>query len=87
MTASCTSRARIATAATRTTGRSEFLVEDPLFNAIWLWSTHALAEIAELIGEDPAPHREAAARIHDGLMRAAVGRRALPRRATCARTG
>ena len=23
-----------------------FLVEDPLFNAIWLWSTHALAEIA-----------------------------------------
>jgi glycogen debranching enzyme len=50
-------------------GRSAFLVEDPLFNAIWLWSTHALAEIAELIGEDPGPHREAAARIHDGLLR------------------
>lgn len=47
---------------------SAFLVEDPLFNAIWLWSTHALAEIAELIGEDPEPHRAAAARIHDGLM-------------------
>jgi hypothetical protein len=49
-------------------GRSEFLVEDPLFNAIWLWSTHALAEIAALIGEDAGPHREAAARIHDGLI-------------------
>ena len=49
-------------------GRSPFLVEDPLFNAIWLWSTHALAEIAELIGEDAGPYREAAARIHDGLM-------------------
>ena len=60
MTASCTSRARTATPATRTTGAAQFLVEDPLFNAIWLWSTHALVEIAELIGEDPAPHREAA---------------------------
>lgn len=49
-------------------GSSQFLIEDPLFNAIWLWSTHALAEIAELIGEDPAPHRAAAARIHDGLV-------------------
>ena len=48
-------------------GRSAFLVEDPLFNAIWLWSTHALIEIAELIGEDPEPHRESAARIHAGL--------------------
>jgi hypothetical protein len=49
-------------------GSSAFLVEDPLFNAIWLWSAHALAEIAELIGEDPAPHRAAAARIHEGLI-------------------
>ena len=49
-------------------GRSPFLVEDPLFNAIWLWSTHALAEIAGLIGEDAGPYREAAAGIHTGLM-------------------
>ena len=49
-------------------GRSAFLVEDPLFNAIWLWSTHALAEIASLIGEDAGPYREAAAGIHAGLM-------------------
>jgi glycogen debranching enzyme len=49
-------------------GEGAFRVEDPLFNAIWLWSTHALIEIAEAIGEDPGPHRETAARIHEGLM-------------------
>ena len=48
-------------------GVAPFLVEDPLFNAIWLWSTHALAEIAALAGADPAPHQEAAARIHAAL--------------------
>jgi glycogen debranching enzyme len=47
---------------------SAFLVEDPLFNAIWLWSTHALAEIAERIGEDAAPFREAATGIHAALL-------------------
>jgi glycogen debranching enzyme len=61
-------------------GASQFLIEDPLFNAIWLWSAHALAEIAERIGADPAPHRAAAARIHDGLMtRLWDGERFLPR--------
>jgi glycogen debranching enzyme len=49
-------------------GESAFLVEDPLFNAIWLWSTHALVEIAQRIGEDPGPFRESAAAIHDGLI-------------------
>jgi glycogen debranching enzyme len=48
--------------------RAAFLVEDPLFNAIWLWSTHALADIAALIAEDPGPYRESAAAIHAGLM-------------------
>jgi hypothetical protein len=60
---------------------SSFLVEEPLFNAIYLWSTHALAEIAELLGEDPAPHRAAAARIHAGLIErlwSPVQRRFLP---------
>jgi len=47
---------------------SPFLVEAPLFNAIYLWSAHALAEIAAVLGEDPAPHRAAAQRIHDGLL-------------------
>jgi hypothetical protein len=35
-----------------------FVVEDPLFNAVFLASTHALAEVASLTGADPAPHRE-----------------------------
>jgi glycogen debranching enzyme len=61
-------------------GSAAFLVEDPLFNAIWLWSTHALAEIAGRIDEDPAPFREAAARIHAGLLdRLWDGGRFLPR--------
>jgi hypothetical protein len=47
---------------------SPFLVEDPLFNAIYLWSTHALVEIATIIGADPQRHRRAAARIHDGML-------------------
>jgi glycogen debranching enzyme len=49
-------------------GSAAFLVEDPLFNAIWLWSTHALAEIAERIGEDDRPFHDAAARIHAALL-------------------
>jgi glycogen debranching enzyme len=49
-------------------GDSAFLVEDPLFNAIWLWSTHALVEIAQRIGEDAGPFREAAAGIHAALL-------------------
>jgi hypothetical protein len=45
-----------------------FAVEDPMVNAIYLASTHALAELAEIVGADPEPHREAAACIHEGLM-------------------
>jgi hypothetical protein len=48
--------------------RSAFLVEDPLFNAIWLWSTHALVELAESLGEDPGRFREAAERLHAALL-------------------
>jgi hypothetical protein len=47
---------------------SPFLVEDPLFNSIWCWSAHALAEIAAILGTDPAPHHQLARRIHDGLV-------------------
>ena len=47
---------------------SPFLVEDPLFNAIYLWSTHALAEIASIVGADAKPHRRAAQRIREGLL-------------------
>jgi len=45
-----------------------FAVEDPLVNATYLASTHALAEMAEIIGGDPVPHRETAQRVHRALL-------------------
>ncbi|GIW20637.1 MAG: hypothetical protein KatS3mg065_0933 [Chloroflexota bacterium] len=52
----------------RMTEVSPFLVVGPLFVAIHLWSTHALAEIARIVGADPRPHVEAAERIHAALL-------------------
>jgi hypothetical protein len=46
-----------------------FVVAGPLFAAIHLWSTHALAEIAAIVGADPVPHREATDRIHAAMVR------------------
>jgi hypothetical protein len=46
----------------------EFLVVDPGFNALWAWSELALAEIAEHLGADPAPHRTEADRISDAMV-------------------
>lgn len=46
-----------------------FAVAGPLFTAIHLWSTHALAEIARLVDADPSPHEIAARRIHEALIR------------------
>ncbi|WP_067461888.1 MGH1-like glycoside hydrolase domain-containing protein [Actinomadura macra] len=45
-----------------------FAVEDPLVNATYLASTHALAEVAAIIGGDPTPHRECAQRVHTALL-------------------
>jgi glycogen debranching enzyme len=45
-----------------------FAVEDPLFNAVLLASTCALAEVASLAGADPGPHREAAQRIRAAML-------------------
>lgn len=45
-----------------------FTVEDPLFNAILLDGELCLAEIARLLGRDPAPHRTAAQAVHHALM-------------------
>ncbi|WP_067479667.1 amylo-alpha-1,6-glucosidase [Actinomadura hibisca] len=45
-----------------------FAVEDPLVNAIYLASTHALADIATIVGADPVPHRERADRVHRALL-------------------
>jgi hypothetical protein len=47
---------------------SPFLVEDPLFNAVTLWSAHALAEIAVILDEERAPFDAAVRRIHDGML-------------------
>jgi hypothetical protein len=44
-----------------------FRLEDPAFNALWARSELALAEIADAIGSDPAPHRARAAELRDAL--------------------
>ncbi|MEV4482969.1 MGH1-like glycoside hydrolase domain-containing protein [Micromonospora coxensis] len=50
-------------------GRHPFLVECPLFNAALGTAEHALARIAAVVGADPGPHRERAARITEALVR------------------
>jgi glycogen debranching enzyme len=64
-----------------------FVVEDPLFNAVFLASTHALAEVAELAGADPGPHREAAQRIHRAMLDRLWDRETCCFRARDVRTG
>jgi hypothetical protein len=44
-----------------------FLVEDPLFNSVLLWSLDAMSELAELVGDDPTPHGRAADRVRAAL--------------------
>lgn len=46
-----------------------FAIAGPLFDAIYLWSLHALAEIARVVGADPRPHEESARRAHQALVR------------------
>ncbi|MCC5575912.1 hypothetical protein IMZ11_09710 [Microtetraspora sp. AC03309] len=46
-----------------------FAVEDPMFNGIWLLSCDAMARLAsEVVGVDPEPFQEAAARIRGALL-------------------
>jgi glycogen debranching enzyme len=47
---------------------SQFLVEDVLFNTVYLWSAHALVEIAGILGEATARLEAAARTIHEGLL-------------------
>ena len=44
-----------------------FRLEDPAFNALWIRSELALADIADAIGADPSPHRERAAGLTTAL--------------------
>jgi glycogen debranching enzyme len=46
-----------------------FLVEDPLFNSVRIWSLDALADIAGAVDEDPAPFRDQAMRVSAALRR------------------
>ncbi|WP_428815065.1 hypothetical protein SALCHL_005541 [Streptomyces albus subsp. chlorinus] len=45
-----------------------FAVEDPGFNALFIASEHALADLAEEVGEDPGEHRERAAALTQALV-------------------
>jgi len=45
----------------------EFALEDPCFNALLIVSEHALADIAEVLSLDPAPHLRAAAELTAAL--------------------
>ncbi|RJL21452.1 MGH1-like glycoside hydrolase domain-containing protein [Bailinhaonella thermotolerans] len=45
-----------------------FAVEDPVFNAAWLASSAALADLAPVAGADPRPYAEAAERIRAALI-------------------
>ncbi|MFI7575798.1 MGH1-like glycoside hydrolase domain-containing protein [Micromonospora sp. NPDC049497] len=49
--------------------RHPWLVECPLLNAAAGAAEHALARIATVVGADPGPHRERAARITEALLR------------------
>jgi hypothetical protein len=44
-----------------------FVVEDPLFNACYIWSLDAMSSIAALLGEDGEPYREEAAAVTAAL--------------------
>jgi hypothetical protein len=46
-----------------------FAVEPTVFNAIYMWSELALAEIARLLGAQEGPHLAAASRIRTGILR------------------
>lgn len=49
--------------------QTPFLIVGPLVNAVLVWSSLALAEIAQAIGEDPEPHRAAASRVRRATQR------------------
>ena len=53
---------------TRLAEIAPYRIAGPLFDGILVWSHGALAEIATIVGEDPAPHVEAAREIHDAIL-------------------
>jgi hypothetical protein len=53
---------------TRLAEVAPYRIAGPLFDAILVWSLGALAEIAQVVGEDPAPHRVDQQEIHDAIL-------------------
>jgi hypothetical protein len=49
--------------------RHPFLVECPLFNAVYAAADEALADIATVAGKDPGPHRDRAAAVREALVK------------------
>jgi hypothetical protein len=49
--------------------RHPFLVECPLFNAVYVAADQALAEIATVVGRDPGPHRHRAEAVGQALVK------------------
>jgi glycogen debranching enzyme len=45
-----------------------FVVEDPLFNACYLWSLEAMAQISELLGHDGGGYRDDARAVREALV-------------------
>ena len=48
--------------------KTQFLVQDPMFSAIFLDAELCLARIASLAGRDPAPHERHARTVHDAML-------------------
>jgi glycogen debranching enzyme len=48
---------------------SPFVIVGPLVNALLIWSSLALAAIATLVGEDPAPHRRVASAVRRAMFK------------------
>src|SRR4029453_18627825 len=53
---------------TRLSEVAPYRIAGPLFDGILVWSLGALAEIAAVIGKDPAPHRADQEEIHDAIL-------------------
>jgi len=46
---------------------SPFVIVGPLVNALLIWSSLAMAEMAVLVGDDPTPHRRAASTVRAAM--------------------
>jgi hypothetical protein len=52
----------------RALDKHEFLMEDPVFNALFLDAELCMAQIASILGLDSSPHQRRARKLHDGML-------------------